>query len=114
MKRSIPAITSEPSVDESMPAIASEPSATVTKALWQFKGTTVLVMFFLIVIGSALTYLFASRALKPLEDLTARVQSDMLYLLHHPNHHGIYPPIQSQLVPVPLPDLTVVTIRIVS
>lgn len=45
MKRSIPAITSEPSVDESMPAIASDPSATVTKALWQFKGTTVLVMF---------------------------------------------------------------------
>ena len=75
MKRSIPAITSEPSVDESMPAIASDPSATVTKALWQFKGTTVLVMFCLIVIGSALTYLFASRTLKPLEDLTARGSS---------------------------------------
>ena len=81
MKRSIPAITSEPSVDESMPAIASDPSATVTKALWQFKGTTALVMFCLIVIGSALTYLFASRTVKPLEDLTARVQINSPYPL---------------------------------
>ena len=31
-------------------------------------------MFCLIAIGSALTYLFASRTLKPLEDLTERVQ----------------------------------------
>ena len=62
------------SVDESMPAITSEPSVAVTEALWQFRGTTVLVMFCLIAIGSALTYLVASRTLKPLEDLTERVQ----------------------------------------
>ena len=67
-------ITPAISVDESMPAITSEPSVAVTEALWQFRGTTVLVMFCLIAIGSALTYLFASRTLKPLEDLTERVQ----------------------------------------
>ncbi len=62
------------SVDESMPAITSEPSAAVAEALWQFRGTTVLVMLCLIAIGSALTYLFVSGTLKPLEDLTERVQ----------------------------------------
>ena len=41
---SMPAI----SVDESMLAITSEPSAAVTEALWQFRGTTVLVMLCLI------------------------------------------------------------------
>lgn len=62
------------SVDADMPAITLEPSTAATEALWQFRGTTVLVMLCLIVLGSALTYLFASRTLKPLEDLTERVQ----------------------------------------
>lgn len=61
------------SVDEEMPAVELEPSVEVKEALWQFRGTTVLVMLCLIALGSALTYLFASRTLKPLEELTERV-----------------------------------------
>lgn len=62
------------SANKEVTAIPLEPSVAVTEALWQFRGTTVLVMLCLIVTGSALTYLFASKALKPLEDLTQRVQ----------------------------------------
>lgn len=61
------------SIDGDMPAVPLEPSVAVTEALWEFRGTTVLVMLFLIGLGSALTYLFASKTLKPLEDLTDRV-----------------------------------------
>lgn len=62
------------STNEEIAAISLEPSAAVTQALWQFRGTTVLVMLCLIIIGSAATYLFASKTLKPLEDLTQKVQ----------------------------------------
>lgn len=62
------------SVDGDIPASTLEPSAVVTQAVRQFRGTTILVMLCLVVLGSVLTYLFASRTLKPLENLTKTVQ----------------------------------------
>lgn len=63
------------SVSGDMPAMLLEPSAAGTEAIRQFRGTTIVVMLCLIVLGSALTYLFASRTLKPLEELTESVQN---------------------------------------
>lgn len=62
------------SIDEDMPAIMLEPSTSVREAVGQFRGTTVIVMLCLIALGSVLTYLFAAKTLRPLEDLTERVQ----------------------------------------
>lgn len=76
------------SIDEDMPAIPLEPSVAATEALREFRGTTVLVMICLIALGSALTYLFASKTLKPLEDLTERV--------HHITIHNL-----DEGVPIP-------------
>lgn len=71
----VPAMT----VEEAMPAIPMEPSvelsATGTEAIRQFRGTTLIVMLCLVAFGSVLTYLLASRTLRPLENLTARVQN---------------------------------------
>ncbi len=62
------------SMDGDMPAFLLEPSTAVTEAIWKFRGKTIAVMLCLAAIGSVLTYLFAARTLKPLEDLTKRVQ----------------------------------------
>ena len=62
------------SIDEDMPAIMLEPSTSVREAVGQFRGTTVIVMLCLIALGSVLTYLFAAKTLRPLEDLTERGQ----------------------------------------
>lgn len=61
------------SADADMPAAFMEPAAVGTEAIRQFRGTTVIVMLCLVALGSALTYLFAARTLKPLEDLTESV-----------------------------------------
>lgn len=82
------ATTPAMSTDGAMPAIMLEPSTTVTEAVSQFRGTTVVMMLCLIAFGSVLTYLFAARTLRPLEDLTERVQ--------HINIHNL-----DQGVPVP-------------
>lgn len=74
--------------EQEMPAVALEPATTVTDALWQFRGTTVLIMICLVLFGSVLTYFFASRTLKPLEQLTQHVQ--------HINVHNL-----DEGVPVP-------------
>lgn len=66
------------SIHGEVPAMVLEPASVnaeaTTEALWHFRGTTILVMLGLIGTGSVLTYLFASRTLKPLEELTKRVQ----------------------------------------
>lgn len=51
-----------------------EPSIEVAEAIWKFRGTTIAVMLCLVALGSILTYLFAAKTLKPLENLTQRVQ----------------------------------------
>lgn len=68
------AVTPAMALDGDMSAATLEPSAVVMEAIWQFRGTTVIVMLCLVVLGSILTYLFAARTLKPLEKLTERVQ----------------------------------------
>lgn len=66
------------SVEGNVPVAALEPSTALSaasaEAMWQFRGTTIVVMLCLIAFGSILTYLFAAKTLKPLEDLTKRVQ----------------------------------------
>lgn len=47
----------------------------VDAALGQFRGNTIVVMICLIVFGSVLTYVFASKTLKPLEHLTKTVDN---------------------------------------
>lgn len=47
----------------------------VDTALGQFRGNTIVVMICLIVFGSVLTYVFASKTLKPLEHLTETVDN---------------------------------------
>lgn len=68
--------------DIDMPAFTLEPSTVVTEALWQFRGTTTIVMLCLVALGSVLTYLFAAWALKPLENLTERVQQLSIHNLN--------------------------------
>ena len=45
------------------------------EAIGNFQGTMIVVMLCLVALGSVLTYVFASKTLKPLEDLTVDVQN---------------------------------------
>lgn len=62
-----PAPTQLPESDTMIPAAGIE-------AIQEFRGTTVAVMLCLVGLGSVLTYGFAAKTLRPLEDLTERVQ----------------------------------------
>lgn len=57
------------------PAAAETGTTPSTAALGQFRGDTIWVMACLIVLGSALTYVFAAKTLKPLEQLTDTVNN---------------------------------------
>lgn len=57
------------------PTTAKKLAAPASAALGQFRGTTIWVMACLIVFGSALTYVFAAKTLKPLEQLTDTVNN---------------------------------------
>lgn len=62
------------SIEGDVPAIELEPSTVAAEAVGQFRGTTVITMLCLVALGSVLTYLFAALTLRPLENLTERVQ----------------------------------------
>lgn len=57
------------------PAVSETVTTPPATALGQFRGTTIWVMACLIVFGSALTYVFATKTLKPLEKLTDTVNN---------------------------------------
>lgn len=71
------------SIDGDMPAVLLNESSTVEpEAIGQFQGTTVVVMLCTIALGSVFTYIFAAKTLKPLEDLTERVQHITIHNLN--------------------------------
>lgn len=72
------------SIDGDMPAVLLNESSTVEpEAIGQFQGTTVVVECYVtIALGSVFTYIFAAKTLKPLEDLTERVQHITIHNLN--------------------------------